>query len=253
MKKDYYQNIEIDSLITFNGKEYYRRATTTPDKKTSYSYFRVTEENEIVALHDDKIEESVQIRLDPELGEVWYDADSSWKFEATSLTETFKTPWCEFDSLLEVKCTPTSKNTERISYKYCKMRYKKGVGQVALFIEERPWTFLKTTNAFFYTPAILTKCKNYKNDEGRLSCASKHIGKRIQKSKIITNTGRVEIAITVDTRGNISEIQFLNSTIDNIESYKPQLLKELQKLDFEPAREYGIPRNDLLVLPLNVK
>lgn len=240
---------EIDSIVRINNKSYYRVLKSYSNGKTSFAYFRKTDDSSIVAYDLNTNSESIQLKDKPFINQEWYDSDSSWQFKVYSLNSIYTTPFCEFDSLLELRCYPTPKNKDGVNYKYCSIMYKKGIGLVGVLIEKNGYTYLKTDNADFISYPYIKKC-NFNDFERRNECTVKLLTKTFSKLKYSNEVkGKIFISLLINAKGKVENIQYLKSDFES-NLIKDDIEPELLKLRFIPGREYGIPVKKEFAFPV---
>lgn len=121
---DYY----LADKVKFGDHEYYARIRKYSWGKTDTSYFREDDQN---YLHFDlkTNSESVVLPKQVELGQKWFEADSSWSYEIIGIDEKLETPAKKYKGLIVVECVQLT-GRDKLKSKVYHMYYAEGLGMV---------------------------------------------------------------------------------------------------------------------------
>lgn len=108
------------------GKDYFLVIGLYEENKRDTTYYRETEEG-ILHLNTNNGNETVEIPANAVAGKVWYEPDSSWKYEIKSDTAALKTPAGEYTGLLEIEARQLS-NSDKTKAGQYNLFFAKGKG-----------------------------------------------------------------------------------------------------------------------------
>lgn len=121
---DYY----LSDKIIKGDHEYYTRIRKYSWGDSDTAYFRQDSNN--FYHYDAKIDrESIVLPKKIEMGQKWFEADSSWSYEVIGIHESLVTPDKKYKDLIVVECKQLTDRDEQKSKAY-HMYYAKGLGMV---------------------------------------------------------------------------------------------------------------------------
>lgn len=121
---DYY----LDKMVKLGDHEYYAKVRTYSWGKTDTTYFR--EDNQNYYHFDPKTNsESVVLPKQIELGQKWFEADSSWSYEVIGINEKLKTPYKKHKGLIVIECVQLTDRDKQKRKNY-HLYFAKGLGLV---------------------------------------------------------------------------------------------------------------------------
>src|SRR5690554_6789836 len=91
----------LDEKVTINGQDYFARIRNYSWDKADTAYFREDAHNYYHYDLETK-SESVVLPKEVEIGDMWYESDSSWSYEVVGIDEILETPEKNYENSLVV-------------------------------------------------------------------------------------------------------------------------------------------------------
>lgn len=142
------------------GKDYFLVIGLYEENRRDTTYYRETEEG-ILHLNTTTGSETVEIPADAIAGKVWYEPDSSWKYEIKSNNADLKTPAGEYTGLLEIEAKQLSNSDKSKAGQY-NLFFAKGKGLAGSLVQGQLLNYLTEVQEGKYIFAEKTK-KNKSN------------------------------------------------------------------------------------------
>ncbi len=135
-----YMDFYLPEKVKFGDNEYHARVRLYSWLSADTAYFR---ENENSYLHFDSKtnRESVVLPKEVEVGQKWFEADSSWSYEIIGIDEVLETPEKTYRGLIVIECLQVTGRDKHKSAKY-HLHYAKGIGLVGSITNGRLNSYL---------------------------------------------------------------------------------------------------------------
>lgn len=247
--KSYKSKYNGDS-IKYGGSFYYAKIKEYSDGSIKTSYWR--EVNGAVYLYEKESNTlSLELPSNPKLGQKWKSTNQIWSYEIVGLEGEFKTPYCEFTNLLEVK----TKSSERNGNAY-NLFYKKGIGMVGVKINGKPITYIKPNKEMDEKNFIAYGCEDIKTKGGIKKCTHAKIFEHIKNNFKNPNggkKGKIIFDVKIGKDGIVQSVtvfKTLKTVSSDQEKEAIRVLKSLPR--FIPAQvDTNQPINTSFKIPLN--
>ncbi len=122
------------------GKDYFLVIGLYEENKRDTTYYRETEEG-ILHLNTNTGKETVEVPADAKAGKVWYEPDSSWKYEIKTDSAALKTPAGEYTGLLEIEARQLNNSDKNKAGQY-NLFFAKGKGLTGSLVEGQLLNYL---------------------------------------------------------------------------------------------------------------
>lgn len=86
--------------------------------------------------------ETIDIPKKPVVGQVWFESDSSWRYEIVSINAKLKTPLKSYEGLVVIQAEQLTGRDKEKSSKYLN-HYAEGIGYIGSVVNEKLLSYLK--------------------------------------------------------------------------------------------------------------
>jgi hypothetical protein len=109
--------------------------------KSDTAYYREAKEN-FVSFNATTGKETIEVPKKPTVGQVWYEADSSWVYKIISVNANLSTPIKYYEDLVEVEASQLT-GRDGTKYEVYSNFYARGIGYVGSIAEGKLISYLK--------------------------------------------------------------------------------------------------------------
>jgi hypothetical protein len=240
-----------DSVIV-NGNTYFRELKQYSNGRIDTLWLREKDGDVYVYDHKDKVE-FLELSKNITPGYTWEKYDGSWRYTVVDSSSTLITPYCHYTSLLNIKAEPLGKTKNNYS-SYYNLYYKRGLGQVALNVNGKGYSFLSIDKSLVIEKGLTAPgCENLATEKEKYECMQKKISQHISNNfefKGRLKKGMITVHLTIDENGNVEEAT-PGQTIKNAEKQMEEAVRVVKLLKFVPRTINGHAVRTPIVLPVN--
>lgn len=122
-------SMTFDSLPTVINGLTYIKCTTAYETGQSISYYR-QDGNRVLYTKSGQITETVEIPENPEVGLVWFESDSTWKYTVIAAKETLETPEANYINCLVIQSENINPNANPGHYQLYLQYFQRSRGYI---------------------------------------------------------------------------------------------------------------------------
>lgn len=257
IKKHYFSNygnytvIYTSEKLIVAGRTYIKEVTSNEDNTIETLYLR--EENGNIYVYDTiKKIEFLEFSNNTTPGYSWKKYDGTWLYTIIDTSATLKTPYCDYNNILNVKAEPQGKLKKDYS-SYYNLFYNRGIGLVAIEINGKATTFLSIDpNTDIEVEAVHIDCSKITNSDERLKCNSEKITNFISQKfnrNIKTKAGKLVFGLVINKTGEVESIELLDGT-KYTEAQLTEIKRLLMLIKFTPRTINNVPYESTISLPI---
>lgn len=247
----YTSQLTGDSLQV-SGHVYYKSIDDYGKGKTETTYLR-EEQGDVFVYDTEKKIEFMELSSNTTPGYSWEKYDKAWKYTVIDTNGSVTTPYCKFEHLLNIKAEPQGKTKENYS-SYFNLYYKRGVGLVSIYIEDKGYSFLSVDPSLVIIENFTANgCELLTTEKEKRECTAKKINQFLTDNMRFEKRpkkGTITIRYTISEEGKTEDVVPVQ-TIKNAEDQIQEAVRVIKMLTFIPRKINGKATKTTVIIPVN--